>query len=151
MPVITRVHLSSGSASGTSCVYTSLTHLPNPFPKARQDSNRGHSLGGTHIIKNRQPLLCSGLVTECRAKVTDQRGYDRPPPIRITTTSLRVRRSPQHLATPTRAPRAHEVPGYAPSGGCKGEQADGQSRAPPADPEHPQDKNHRPPATQVPT
>ena len=68
------------------------------------------------------------------------RGCTRPPPIRITATSVRVRRSPQHLATPTRAPRAHEVPGYAPSGGCKGEQADGQSRAPPADPAHPQER-----------
>ena len=91
-------------------------------------------------------LPASVGILESRESTDHHRGCTRPPPIRITATSVRVRRSPQHRATPTRAPRAHEVPGYAPSGGCKGEQADGQSRAPPADPEHPHEED-QPPTT----
>ena len=48
-------------------------------------------------------------------------------------------------ATPTQGPRAHEVPGYPLSGGCRGEQVTGQSQTPPADPGLPLEDRNRPP------
>ena len=73
---------------------------------------------------------------ECAREPTTTGGCTGPRPIRITATTLRVRRSPQRPGVPTRGPKAHEVLGCPPSGDSWGEQDDGRCRSPPDDPGH---------------